>query len=136
VGVGEAGEDLLNVAQAGRQGDWGAAEFDAQGMAFDELHDHDEFAVVPEGGVEFGDVWVVKAGEQLNFAKKASDDVVGHGASGGENLHGLDSVRDGMANPIDLAHPSGSESACYLIVADLVSNVEGHGLKLYFTWYK
>lgn len=82
VGVGEAGEDLLNVAKAGRQGDWGAAEFGAQGMAFDELHDHDEFAVVTKGGVEFGDVGVVEAGEQLDFAEEASDEFVGDGTTG------------------------------------------------------
>ena len=86
----------------------GAAEFGAQGMAFDELHDHDEFAVVTKGCVELGDIGVVEAGEQLDFAEEASDEFVGDGATGGEDLHGLGSVGNGVADLVNLAHSAGA----------------------------
>ena len=135
VGVGEAREDLLNVVKPGRESHWGGAEFGAQGKPLDEFHDHDKFAVVTKGGVEFGDIRVVEAGEQLDFAEKASNDFVGDGTTGGEDLHGLGSIGYGVADLVDLAHSSCAEDACDFVVADLVPDGDGHALSTHFTGF-
>lgn len=51
----------------------------------------------------------------------------------GEDLHGLGSVGDSVADLVDLAHSSGAEDACDFVVADLVSDSDGHVLSAHFT---
>lgn len=85
-----------------------------------------------KGSVERGDVRVLEAGQQLDLPKEASDDFIGYRAPRREDLHGFDAVRDGVADLIDLAHSTEAKCACYLIIADLVSNVNGHGVEIPF----
>jgi hypothetical protein len=99
-------------------------------VALNELHDHDELTLMTKGGMERGDIGVVESGQQPDLAKKTPDEIIRYRAMRRKDLHGLYSVGDGVAYLKYLSHASDTQGACYFIVADLISNDNGHGLNL------
>jgi len=98
--------------------------------AVDELHDHDELIVEGECGAKRSDVRMIEAGENFDFAKETVGEIFLASEVGEENLHGLDAVRDGVADLVDFAHASGAEYAEDFIITEALSDcvVLAHGV--------
>ena len=126
MGVGEGGEGLVGGVE--RLGDRQAADAHeaVEGGAFDELHDHDHLVANALSGAQGGDVGMFETGGDFDFAAEALDQLGVFVEAGEENLHGVDTVRDGVADLIDLAHAAGSENGENLVIAGHLPDGEIH----------
>ena len=82
----------------------GLAGAGAEGGAFDEFHDEEDFGAELDDVVDGGDVGVVQRGGALGFFDEAL--VVG---LLGEPLDGNDTFKGGVLGEVDLAHPADTE---------------------------
>ena len=126
VGVVERGEHLAGVAENLGDGDASAGTLLAQSFAFDQLHDHDQLALVIEGVVQRGDVGMAEHAKQLDFATEAFAHLFALMLAGQQDFEGFATLRDGVAGLVDLAESALAEDADDLVITDALSDVEGH----------
>src|SRR5271167_1245954 len=75
-----------------------------------------------------GDIWMIETRQQTYLAEESLGNLLSGRAARQQNFHGLYSVRDRVTHLIDVAHASGAEGTDYLVIADLVSNNDGHAV--------
>ena len=85
--------------------------------AVDILHHHDQLVVEREGGTQGGDVRMVETGQHLDFSQETVCELFLAGQVGQQDLHGLDAVRDDVADFVDSAHSAGTQHGQNFIVA-------------------
>jgi hypothetical protein len=122
VGVAESVENLVDVLDGLRGRNRALVKAGRKRDAVDKLHDHDELIVEGECGAKRGDVGMIEAGEDFDFAKETIGEIFLAGEVGEKNFHGLDAVGNGVADLIDFAHASGAEDAEDFIVTKLLSD--------------
>ncbi len=122
VGVAESVENLVDIFDRQRRGNGALMKTGGERDAVDELHNHDELIVERESGAQRGDVWMMEAGEDFDFAEESIGEILLAGEVGQKNFHGLDAVGDRVADLVDFAHASGAENAQNFIIAELLSD--------------
>jgi len=129
VGVAKGVENLVYILDCQGWGNGALVEARGERDAVNELHDHDELIVEGEGGAQRGDIGVIEAGKDFYFTEKTVGEIFLAGEVGEENFHGLDTVRDGVADLVDFPHASGTEDAEDFVVAEALSDcvVRAHG---------
>ncbi len=118
VGGGEGIGDLPRQSQRFR--DWNRAMADPRREIFavDQLHGDERPGAFASGVVDVGDVRVIQGGERPGFTGEAHD-AVGVGGEGvGQDLQRDVTIELGVAGPVDLAHPAGSDRSHDLVLSD------------------
>ena len=123
-------ENLINVFDGLRWRNGALMEAGRDRDAVNELHDHHELIIESKRGAQRGDVGMIEAGEDLNFAEEAVSEIFLSGKIGKQDLHGLNAIGNGVADFVDFAHASGAENAENFVVAELLSDgvVLAHGV--------
>ena len=110
-------EYLTDVVQSVAGGNWPLLQTCGQRDAVDILHHHDQLVVEREGGTQGGDVRMVETGQHLDFSQETVCEFFLAGQVGEQDLHGLDAVRDDVADFVDSAHSAGTQHGQNFIVA-------------------
>src|SRR5208282_1050981 len=127
VGARESGEHLVEVNERVGVTDVALLQAGGERSAFDVLHDHDELIADGQRGAQLGDIGMVEAGENFYFAQETIGEFLLLGKIGQQDFHGFDAVGKRVADFVDLAHASGTQSAEDQVVAfACASDVVGH----------
>ncbi len=99
-----------------------------QADAIHQLQNHDQAAADAQGGAERGDVGVLQAGVELDFAEKA----IGEGGIfvqiGEHDFHRLLAVGEQAAHAEDFAHAAAAQNSGHLVIAENIADLDRHGV--------
>ena len=88
------------------------------GGAFDVLHHHVQLVVRSERGSKRGDVGMIQAGHELDFALETRGQFLPSRQIREEDLHGFNAVGDDVPYPPHPAHTAAAQLIKNLVIAD------------------